>query len=62
MLGTIALAATGLLDLAAHGLGLGRGAPSAATFEYGTTYLLTAGVMNALLVLDAVEVALGRKR
>ena len=61
VLGTLAIAATGLLDLAAHRFGLGAGDALSATFEYGTTYLLTAGLMNALLVLDSVEIALGRK-
>jgi TM2 domain-containing membrane protein YozV len=29
--------------------------------EYGTTFLLTAGLMNLLLILDAFDVATGRK-
>ena len=29
--------------------------------EYGTTFLLTAGLMNILLILDAWDVACGRK-
>jgi hypothetical protein len=29
--------------------------------EYGTTFLLTAGLMNLLLILDAWDVARGRK-
>jgi Family of unknown function (DUF6677) len=29
--------------------------------EYGTTYLLTAGLMNILLMLDAFDIAVGRK-
>src|SRR5262245_47660058 len=31
------------------------------TDEYGTTYLLTAGLMNMLLILDAFDIAIGRK-
>ena len=31
------------------------------TNEYGTTFLLTAGLMNILLILDAFDVARGRK-
>lgn len=34
---------------------------SQATDEYGTTYLLTAGLMNILLILDAFDIAIGRK-
>ncbi len=55
------MSATGLLDVAARALGLGAGDVRPPTYEYGTTYLLTAGLMNALLVLDAIDVALGRK-
>ena len=31
------------------------------TGEYGTTYLLAAGLMNILLILDAFDIAIGRK-
>ena len=31
------------------------------TYEYGNTFLLTAGLMNILLILDAFDVATGRK-
>lgn len=31
------------------------------TYEYGATYLLTAGLMNMLLILDAFDIASGRK-
>jgi hypothetical protein len=30
-------------------------------FEYGTAFVLTAGLMNLLLVLDAWDIALGKK-
>ena len=30
-------------------------------FEYGTAFLLTAGLMNLLLILDAWDIARGRK-
>jgi hypothetical protein len=30
-------------------------------YEYGTAFLLTAGLMNLLLVLDAWDIALGKK-
>jgi hypothetical protein len=32
-----------------------------AGYEYGTAFLLTAGLMNLLLVLDAWDIALGKK-
>lgn len=31
------------------------------TFEYGTAFTLTAGLMNLLLVLDSFDIAQGRK-
>ena len=31
------------------------------TNEYGTTYLLAAGLMNILLILDAFDISMGRK-
>ena len=31
------------------------------TYEYGTTFTLTAGLMNLLLVLDVFDIAEGRK-
>ena len=30
-------------------------------FEYGTAFLLTAALMNLLLILDAWDIARGRK-
>ncbi len=33
----------------------------AATYEYGSAFLLTAGLMNLLLILDAWDIAVGRK-
>ncbi len=31
------------------------------TYEYGTTFLLAAGLMNLLLILDAFDISIGRK-
>lgn len=31
------------------------------TYEYGTTFILAAGLMNLLLILDAFDIAIGRK-
>jgi hypothetical protein len=31
------------------------------TYEYGTTFMLTAGLMNLLLMLDCYDIAVGRK-
>jgi hypothetical protein len=38
-----------------------QGVPEAAGFEYGTVFLLSAGLMNLLLVLDVWDLAIGAK-
>jgi len=53
-LATAATATTGLLGGVAWTLGWGRGALTE-TNEAGTAFLLTAGIMSLLLVLDAAE-------
>ncbi len=35
---------------------------TSATYEYGTTFTLSAGLMNLLLVLDCFDIARGRKQ
>jgi hypothetical protein len=39
-----------------------HGSVMSATFEYGRTFTLTAGLMNLLLVLDCFDIASGRKK
>jgi hypothetical protein len=51
----------GLLYFVARALGP-HGDVRSITFEYGTTFTLTAGLMNLLLVLDCFDLAEGRKR
>lgn len=38
-----------------------QGKPEAQGFEYGTVFLLSAGLMNLLLVLDVWDIAQGRR-
>lgn len=52
---------SGLPYLVSKGLGLGTGHVRAATYEYGNTFLMTAGLLNLLVVIDAYDIALGRK-
>ena len=42
-------------------LDAGAGTVTAASYEYGNTFLMTAGLLNFLVILDAFDVALGRK-
>jgi hypothetical protein len=51
----------GLPYFAASLLGLGEGVVTAASYEYGNTFLIVAGLLNMLVVLDAYDIALGRK-
>jgi len=41
--------------------GLGGGNAVAITYEYGNTFLIVSGLLNALVLLDAVDLATGRK-
>ena len=45
----------------AKAAGLGAGRVVAQSFEYGNAFLIVAGLMNMLVVLDAFDVAEGRK-
>ena len=51
----------GLPYFVAWGAGLGAGNVVAASYEYANTYLIVAGLLNALVVLDAYDIAIGRK-
>jgi hypothetical protein len=51
----------GLLFFVAAPLGFGRGDVRAVSYEYGNTFLIVAGLLNFLVVIDAYDVALGRK-
>jgi hypothetical protein len=42
-------------------LGAGVGDVTAATSEYGSTYLIVAGLLNVLVMLDAFDIGQGRK-
>lgn len=51
----------GLPRLAAWIGGFGRGDVVAVSYEYGNTFLIVSGLLNALVVLDAYDLASGRK-
>ena len=42
-------------------LGYGGGEVRAITYEYGNAFLIVAGLLNLLVVIDAYDVAVGRK-
>lgn len=60
VLGTLGSAGAGLPFLVLHFAGY-TGNPTAAGFEYGASFLLSAGLLNWLLVLDAWDRGWGRK-
>ncbi|HTS03006.1 MAG TPA: DUF6677 family protein [Thermoanaerobaculia bacterium] len=63
ILATFAVYGAGLLNIAARAISENpAGTILAPTYEYGCAYLLTAGLMNLLLVLDAHDLAKGKKR
>jgi hypothetical protein len=51
----------GLPRLLAAFAGYGQGVVVATTYEYGNTFFIGAGLLNALVVLDAYDLATGRK-
>jgi hypothetical protein len=51
----------GLPYFLARGMGLGAGDPRAVTYEYGNTFLIVAGLLNVLVMIDAYDIAAGRK-
>ena len=60
-LAAVADVGVGLPYFIAKALGFGAGRALAVTFEYGNAFLITAGLLNVLVVIDAHDVALGRK-
>jgi hypothetical protein len=39
----------------------GSGTVTAVTYEYGNSFLIVAGLLNSLVVLDAYDIGMGRK-
>ena len=60
-LAAIADMGLGIPWLIARLAGAGQGTVTAVTHEYGNTFLIVAGLLNFLVMLDAFDIALGRK-
>ena len=60
-LAAIAELGTGLPWILARTMDAGAGTVTAATWEYGNTFMIVAGLLNSLIVLDAFDIAMGRK-
>jgi hypothetical protein len=53
--------ATGVPWILSRLLAVGDGVVTSPTWEYGNTFMIVAGLLNALVVLDAFDIGMGRK-
>jgi hypothetical protein len=59
---SLAQMAIGVPYFLARSLGYEQGLVTSVTYEYGNTFTAVAGLLNILVVLDAYDTAVGRKR
>lgn len=60
-LAAVANLGIGLTWFVARMLDLGSGVVTATTYEYGNTFMIVAGLLNFLVMLDAYDIGMGRK-
>jgi hypothetical protein len=60
-LAAVADVGIGLPYFIASALGFGAGELRVVTYEYGNAFLVVAGLLNLLVVIDVYDVAVGRK-
>ena len=61
LLAGLAELGVGLPYFVADLLGRGDGTVTSVTYEYGYTFLIVAGLLNMIIVLDVFDIAVGRK-
>ena len=61
MLGFVGDLGSGLLYMIGRGLDLGHGAVQIATADYGTKFIVVAGLLNIIAAVDAHNIRVGRK-
>jgi hypothetical protein len=61
MLGFIGDLGAGVFYFAGNVLGLGRAAVQVATADYGTKFVVVAGLLNFIAAVDAHNLRIGRK-
>lgn len=61
MLGLVGDLGNGLLYIASRMLGLGAGAVQVTTADYGTRFIVVAGLLNVIAAVDAHNMRTGRK-
>ena len=57
----IADAGAGLLYWVARLRGMGAGEPTTYTYDFGNVFIYVAGLLNMLVIVDAFDIARGRK-
>ncbi len=62
MLGFVGNIGAGGLYIVTRALDWGQGAIAHATADYGTKYLIVAGLLNFIAVADAYHIAIGKKQ
>jgi hypothetical protein len=60
-LAAVANLGIGLTWFVARALDLGAGVVTASTYEYGNTFMIVAGLLNFMVMLDAFDIGMGRK-
>lgn len=60
-LAAVAARGVGVPSFVAGWFGWGQGLVTAASYEYGNTFIIVSGLLNMLVALDAFDVAAGRK-
>jgi hypothetical protein len=61
-LAAVADVGVGLIYFLASAAGYGAGRVVEVTYEYGNAFLVAAGLLNALVVLDVYDTSVGRKQ
>jgi len=58
----VADAGSGLLYWVAWLRGAGEGVPAANSYDYANVFIYVAGLLNMLVIVDAFDIAMGRKQ
>ncbi len=61
MLGFVGDVGAGGLYIVTRALDIGRGAINLATADYGTKFIIVAGLLNVICAVDAYHIAIGKK-
>jgi hypothetical protein len=61
MLGFVGDVGNGALYIVTIAMGWGQGAIHRATADYGTKYIIVAGLLNIICAVDAYHIAMGKK-